>query len=645
MDARRRTEWFQVATLRRLALPALVTVLGMQSLRVYFPSLAWYLRDTVGVGSITLGAIAFATFALGFLAPLVRRAFGSRGALWFAGGGLAGLRVLEQFSSSPSLDLFLSLACTGLFLVFLSAFIGHTRAADGPAGPQRITGGLIAGLALDTFVKGVAGSLDLSWTPSSGAALVILALATLTLWLIAVEPAPLNSTPSDVPWSRALPLVGLGALFLLEAMILLNQGWVAQVSGIGSSTAFAVLMLGLVAMAAGAGMAFARPSLHRMPIAALAALLVFVAAPRSVELAAYLPLVVLLIQFTLGWGLGLITLRGADGLRTGLGRTSVSVTAGLLLYLLLAFIYYVSFDISLPLPRAWVVPLASLVYAACMLGAVAGAEGRAASRELTVVVATGGLAVLGIVIVLLTQPAVPGEPAAPTGRVMTFNLHSAFNRDGRLDPEAIARVIAARQPDVVALQEVSRGWMIDGSVDLVGWLARRLGMHVVFEGTADPIWGNAILSRSGFIDHGSAPLPGEGTLLPRGFLWAHVDVGLDEPLLVIATHLHHIAEEPEPRLAQIPVLLDFWDGADHAVLMGDLNSEPTWPEMALIEQAGLVDAWSEAGQGPGLTWPADDPFQRIDWIWMSPDLEAISAETVEGTASDHRAVLADLAER
>ena len=646
MAGRLSMDWFRLSTLRRLALPALVTVLGLQSLRVYYPSLAWYLRDTVGVGSITLGGIAFATFLLGFVAPLVRRLFGSRGALWFAGGGLAGLRLLEQFSTDPALDLYLSLASVALFLIFWSTFIGHSRAANGPDGPHRLAGGVIVGLALDTLIKGAAGTLDLSWNPAIGAVVVVLALATLTLWLLAVEPTPLRTAPSDVSWSHALPLVGLGSFFLIEALIVLNQGWVAQVSGIPSPTAFAVLLLGILAMAAGAWMAFARPSLHRSPVAVLAALLVFLAVPRTVELSAYLPLVVLLIQFTLGWGLGLIALRGVEPTRTGLGRTSVAITLGMLLYLLLAFVYYVSFDIALPLPRGWVVPLASLIYAACMIGAVRRPAGRGAETDPTALAATGGLAALGIVIALLLPMSAPSpESSAPSGRVMTFNIHSAFSRDGRLDPEAIARVIAARDPDVVALQEVSRGWLIDGSVDLVDWLARRLGMEIIFAGTADPIWGNAILSRVGFLDHGSAPLPAADTLLPRGYVWAHVDLGLEAPVLVVATHLHHIAEEPGPRLAQIPVLLEFWGSADHSVLMGDLNAEPTWPEMELILNAGMVDAWSEAGQGPGLTWPADDPFQRIDWIWLSPDLQAIAAETVESTVSDHRAVVADLADR
>ena len=99
MAGRPSMDWFHVATLRRLALPALVTVLGLQSLRVYYPSLAWYLRDTVGVGSITLGAIAFATFLLGLPGPA--RAARLRFAWGPAGSPGAASPVCGCSSSSP----------------------------------------------------------------------------------------------------------------------------------------------------------------------------------------------------------------------------------------------------------------------------------------------------------------------------------------------------------------------------------------------------------------------------------------------------------------------------------------------------------------------------------------------------------------
>jgi endonuclease/exonuclease/phosphatase family metal-dependent hydrolase len=165
--------------------------------------------------------------------------------------------------------------------------------------------------------------------------------------------------------------------------------------------------------------------------------------------------------------------------------------------------------------------------------------------------------------------------------------------------------------------------LLDGSTDLAAFLARRLQMQVLFQGTADPVWGNALLTRLPILEQGAAPLPLAGTLLPRGYLWATLDAGLPEPLLVIVTHLHHVESEHAPRLAQVPVLLDFWDGRPYTLLVGDLNSEPGYLEMGLMREAGLLDAWAAAGTGDGLTWPAIDPFERIDWIWHTPDLRPL----------------------
>ncbi len=644
MAGRPRLSWFNGLTLRRLALPALVTMLGMQTLRVYFPSLAWYLRDTVGVGSMTLGAIAFATFLTGFLAPLVRRLFGSRGALWAAGGGLAGLRLLEQFSGRPSLDLYLSLAGSALFLIFLPAFIGHSRAVDGPRAPGRIAGGLILGLALDSLIKGANATLDLSWTPALGAVVIVVGLVTLTLWLLAVEPAPNSAVPSEAGMTASLPLAAIGPVLLIQAMLLQNQGWVAEISGVASPSAMGLVLAGNFLLAAGAALAFSRPGLRRTLPAIAVGLILYLALPRSESFGATLPIALLILQLGIGWLLAVILLRSGEGKRTGIAPTAVATGLGMLLFLILAFVYYVSFDLALPIPRASVTPIAAFVAAAALIASCFGKlPAITPERDLTAATSTAGIALVGVVIAGLLGAAAPAASAPGTpGRVMTFNIHSAFSREGRLDPEEIARVIEAGGADVVALQEVSRGWLIDGSVDLVYWLARRTGMQVVFAGTADPIWGNALLSRVGFLETGAGPLPSESVLLGRGYVWGLVDLGWSEPVRVIGTHLHHIESEPGPRLEQIPVLLNVWGGGPRTVILGDLNAEPDWPEMDLMRQAGLLDAWSLAGDGAGLTWPADDPVKRIDWVWLSPDLGAAGAETIASTASDHLAVSADL---
>jgi endonuclease/exonuclease/phosphatase family metal-dependent hydrolase len=227
---------------------------------------------------------------------------------------------------------------------------------------------------------------------------------------------------------------------------------------------------------------------------------------------------------------------------------------------------------------------------------------------------------------------------------MTYNSHSGFSSAGRLDPEAIAQVIQASGADLVALQEVSRVRLLDGEADLVVWLSRRLGMPILFRGTEEPIWGNAILSRYPVLESGWGDLPREGTLIGRGYLWARIQVGGPAPLLLIATHLHHVETEGRVREAQVADLLTFWAGRSYSVLLGDLNAMPASLEMQRLAEAGLIDSWGQAGGGPGFTWPARDPYQRIDWIWHTADLSAASAEVIDSLASDHLPVLVTLGE-
>ncbi|MDM4777950.1 hypothetical protein QTS76_01515 [Micromonospora sp. b486] len=68
-----------------------------------------------------------------------------------------------------------------------------------------------------------------------------------------------------------------------------------------------------------------------------------------------------------------------------------------------------------------------------------------------------------------------------------------FGLDGRLDLDAVAREL--RGADVVLLSEVDRGWWLNGGHDTLALLAGRLEMPYVFAPAADPVWGDAVLSR------------------------------------------------------------------------------------------------------------------------------------------------------
>jgi endonuclease/exonuclease/phosphatase (EEP) superfamily protein YafD len=95
---------------------------------------------------------------------------------------------------------------------------------------------------------------------------------------------------------------------------------------------------------------------------------------------------------------------------------------------------------------------------------------------------------------------------------------------------------------------------------------------------------------------------------------------------------------------QVASLLDFWAGRGYSVLLGDLNAEPDSLEMQRLAEAGLIDSWGQAGSGPGYTYSARDPFQRIDWIWHSDDLTTLEVEVISSLASDHLPVASTLGE-
>lgn len=76
--------------------------------------------------------------------------------------------------------------------------------------------------------------------------------------------------------------------------------------------------------------------------------------------------------------------------------------------------------------------------------------------------------------------------------------------------------------------------------------------------------------------------------------------------------------------------------------MGDFNATPVEPEIKLFYDAGLVDSQAELGKGDILTWVHYEPFERIDYIWVTPDIEIFSVFVPYSTASDHLPVVLDI---
>ncbi|MFY9588134.1 MAG: endonuclease/exonuclease/phosphatase family protein [Actinomycetota bacterium] len=207
-------------------------------------------------------------------------------------------------------------------------------------------------------------------------------------------------------------------------------------------------------------------------------------------------------------------------------------------------------------------------------------------------------------------------------RVLAYNVQSC-----RVGVETVADVIQRAAPDVAALNEVQR------------FQAREIGriaqMNVTFGATLR--WrrfGNALLTKGRPTEVRSA-LFSVSSREPRGM----VRVTLPGGLVVAAVHLGLEADE---RVAQAGELVAALASAQRAVVAGDMNERPGGLALTVITSR-FRDAFAEAGAGDGLTFTAQEPKARIDYVFVSDGIRVERATVLPDVASDHLAVVADLA--
>jgi endonuclease/exonuclease/phosphatase family metal-dependent hydrolase len=337
------------------------------------------------------------------------------------------------------------------------------------------------------------------------------------------------------------------------------------------------------------------------------------------------------------------------GITTSTGKTQrsgvwIANGIGMVMFLVLILAYYAVYDISLPYKNVALEPLAGGIVSACAICALIFRQ-----QEIKVDLKLWLAPVFALILLILplAQTIIWRTPTAVTGqgfpiRIMTYNLHNGFNTKGKLDIEEIAQVIESNNPDIVALQEVSRGWVVSGRLDMLAWLSQRLNMPYVFGPTADPFWGNAILSRYPILAYSREELPPRDLFILRGFIVALIDLGNNQRIKVIDTHFHHLEGQTDIRQLQSKAILNFLGGIDNnsIILLGDFNAEPTDREMTMFFKANLTDAAARMNPKLAYTFASDNPHQRIDYIWVSHDLVVRDVQVPLSTASDHLPVVA-----
>ena len=360
--------------------------------------------------------------------------------------------------------------------------------------------------------------------------------------------------------------------------------------------------------------------------------------------------VVLAAMVVAAWAAAVLLVRALTPAPGGLGHPpacALAVAAGAagLGFVLPVMVYQVHYELEFPFDNRY-----ALVAAAALLG-LAGLGGRPREREVerrslaarpATASVVAALALLVPLAVVATRPAAP-EPApepvqaGATVRLMSWNV--MYGRDhtgGVADPEAVAAAIEAVDPDVVLLQEVSRGWPIGGGVDMLEYLSRRLAMPYRWSPAADGQFGNAVLTRLPLAEVAAARLPFVQGPMERSYLAATLRLPGGRELHLVNAHLQHRKESTPTRLVQSEALLAVWDGRPQTIVAGDFNFWPSWREARLWQEAGFVSAQDVTGHGAEFTVPSDDPDNRVDWIFGTPDLSFSDFEVLTSFPnSDH----------
>lgn len=638
---------------------ALGVILLIDVLRVWLPGIITIFGQAASTPAELMGAFALGWFVLALGAPAVVRRVGARPVTVAAAVLLAVARL--ALTATPGGRTQLWLATAGL-LAGLVWLVGVAADTDRPVP------GLALGFAVNAALHAVLDTVDLVWR-GDWLAWLLSSVAVVLFLLGTAQPSTRADVVTGTGGARAWLLAGpalllAGMVALSPALARTGMSYLVAGDGVARSPLFGLAPVP-VAVAGFLCTALTRPprgwSRVYGPVALLAGAVLFALDRGDLLIPA-----VLLAAVGLGACLALTddasrpdtearrpggeagghgTEPGradsdsTDDMRSG-ARRGYAVAAGMLVFALGAVGYYSAYDLGYPNAAVPVV-VAGLV--AVVAVAARPAEHRLPGPfpPLRAAAAVTALALLAPV--LADEVPVASNRDGPPERltVVAYNIRMGFGLDGRLDLNGLTEAVDRQRPDVVLLSEVDRAWLLNGGHDTLDLLADRLGMPYVFGPAADPVWGDAVLSRWPVSDPRTLPLPAVGAPTGAQALAVMLDLGDGIRTAVVSTHL-----QPPPGrgpVVQARAVADFatrYAAGRPLVVAGDLNTEPGDEAFEQFTNAGLVDALAAARPLP--TSPADDPRQQIDHIFVSPGLTASDPVAPRSTASDHLPVAVTL---
>ena len=231
-------------------------------------------------------------------------------------------------------------------------------------------------------------------------------------------------------------------------------------------------------------------------------------------------------------------------------------------------------------------------------------------------------------------------------KIMSFNTQHCLNyKTRKIDFSAMAEAIKLCSADIVGLNEMRDDGEAEDYTAQTEELSCLTGLeHYYFAKAIDVRgknpYGNGLLSRYPIINAETIPVPDPaerkygGHYETRCLLKARLECGIT--VLVI-----HFGLNPDEQRNAVKTVLENLED-ERCILMGDFNVTPDNEVLAPI-RARMKDT-AELFEKPLMSFPSDEPTVKIDYIFTSPDIEAIAADIPAIVASDHRPHIAEIEE-
>ena len=224
-------------------------------------------------------------------------------------------------------------------------------------------------------------------------------------------------------------------------------------------------------------------------------------------------------------------------------------------------------------------------------------------------------------------------------KIMSFNTQHCMNYiTKQIDYDVMAKAILECEADIVGLQEMRYEDPESDFTRQTEKLAELTGMEYSYFAKAVNIWdddgwfGNGFISRIPIVKTETIPIPdpevktGDQLYETRCILKATLENGYT----VLCTHFGLNDDE---QINAVKTVLGSLEN-EKCILMGDFNVKPE-NEVLLPIRDKLKDT-ADCFAETLYSFPSDKPNRKIDYIFVSNDVDVVSADIPAIVAADHR---------